>query len=92
MILKDKSSPLYVHNDCRRKLVDLRKKPLPEAKKLRLSTKVVFYWKEYCFLCAKPTDESLFILFIHFSFLFYYYYYYYYYYLFILGQMKLQNS
>ena len=75
MILKDKSSPLYVHNDCRRKLVELRKKPLPEAKNLRSSTEVLFCWKECCFLCAKPIDESLFVLFIHFSFLFYYYYY-----------------
>ena len=71
MILKDKSSPLYVNNDCRRKLVELRKKPLPQAKKLRSSTEVVFCWKECCFLCC---FVSLFILFIHFSFLFYYYY------------------
>ena len=41
MILKDKSSP-HVHNDCRRKLVDLQKKPLPEAKKLRSSNEVAF--------------------------------------------------
>ena len=82
MIFRDKSSPLYVHNNCRRKLDDLRKKPLYEAKKLRSSTEVAFYWKECCFLCLKPTSVSLFILFIPFSFSFCYYYHYYFCFLF----------
>ena len=43
---------MYVHRDCRRRFVDLRKRTdsLPCPKKLRSFTDVVFKWETSCFL------------------------------------------
>ena len=54
--LRNSEGTVLVHHDCRRKLIDTRKKAIPEAKKLRSSTDVAFSWKNCCFLCGKLTN------------------------------------
>ena len=56
--LQQSQCPVYVHHDCRRRFVDLRKKSnsLPQQKKLRSSTDTAFNWETCCFLYLKSVD------------------------------------
>ena len=90
MILKDKSSPLYVHNDCRRKLVDLRKKPLPEVKKIEVINRSCVLLERMLFP-MRQAHRCKFIYFIY-SFFFFILLLLLLFLFFILSQMKLQNS